>query len=241
MRLPLLALITSSALAVALAAPAHVQSAPDYRPRPIAEVNVNALVSETQGLGDDDSKVEFAWWMPPQFWERALMDADMNKADQRQIVDLFRKYVVVAVVKGNVGDFGVSGFADEDTLRDQVRLVAADGSRIAPLQRKELETELAVLFTMMRPVMATFIGPMGQNMQLFAFPGTDAAGKPRADALASGTLRFELDRTPFTFETPLPSLLMPMYDGTTGKEFPGTFRFNPYTGAPLQATPAKKK
>ena len=241
MRLPVLTLCSAAALTVALAAPAFAQSADAPRVRPIAEVNANTLVEETQEISDSPDKMELVWWMPPQFWERALLDADMTATEQRDMVDLFRKYVVVAVVKGEMGDFGMKGFSGEDELRAQLRLVDADGTRVAPMRQDELETELAVLFTVMRPVMATFIGPAGQNMQMFAFPAKDRAGKPRADALASGTVRVDLDGVPFVFETPLPSLLMPMYDGATGKEFPGTFRFNPYTGAPLQATPAKKK
>lgn len=241
MRHALLTLCATAALTAALALPALAQSQDAPRPRPIAEVNVNALVEEVQHMSDDPNRIELVWWMPPQFWQRALLDSDLDKTDQREMTELFTKYVVVAVVKGDLGDFGVKGFADEAALRKQLRLVDADGTRVAPLPQDELESELAILFTVMRPVMASFIGPTGQNMQMFAFPGRDRAGKPRGDALAAGMVRFDLDGVSFPFETPLPSLLMPMYDGATGKEFPGTFRFNPYTGAPLQATPAKKK
>ena len=230
-----------AALTVALAAPALAQSPDAPRPRPIAQVNLNDLVAETQKISDEPTMVELVWWLPPQFWERSLMDSDLSATEQREMVALFRDHLVVAVVQGEMGNFGMKGFSDEAALRAGLRLVDANGKREAPMAKDDVDAELALLFTVARPIMASIIGPMGQNMQLFAFPGTDAAGKPRADALANGSLRFELGRTPFTFETPLPSLLMPMYDGATGKEFPGTFRFNPYTGAPLQATPVKKK
>ena len=239
MRHALLTLCTTAALTAALALPAPAQDAP--RPRPIAEVSVNTLVDEIQSISEDPNRVELVWWMPPQFWERALLDSDLDKAERDKMASLFTKYVVVAVVKGDLGNIGMKGFADEAALRKQLRLVDTDGTRVAPLAQGELEPELAILFTVMRPVMASFIGPTGQNMQMFAFPGRDRAGKPRGDALASGVVRFDLDGVPFTYETPLPSLLMPMFDGATGREFPGTYRFNPYTGAPLQATPAKKK
>lgn len=240
MRHALLTLCTTATLAAALAVPALAQSQDAPRPRPIAEVNVNTLVEQVQSLSDDPNRLELVWWMPPQFWERALLDSDLDKGERDKMTALFTKYVVVAVVKGDLGDFGMKGFANEAALRKQLRLVDADGTRVAPLAQDALEPELAILFTVMRPVMASFIGPTGQNMQMFAFPGRDRAGKPRADALATGTVRFDLDGVPFAFETPLPSLLMPMYDAS-GKEFPGTYRFNPYTGAPLQAAPAKTK
>lgn len=241
MRNALLALCATAALTASFALPLSAQSQDGPRPRPIAEVRVNTLVEEVQSISEDPNRIELVWWMPPQFWQRALLDSGLAKAEERKMTDLFAKYVVVAVVKGDLGDVGVKRFADEAALRKQLRLVDADGTRVAPLAQDDLEAELAILFTVMRPVMASFIGPTGQNMQMFAFPGRDRAGKPRADALSAGTVRFDLDGVPFAFETPLPSLLMPMYDGATGKEFPGTFRFNPYTGAPLQATPTKKK
>ena len=241
MRNAFLTLCATAALTASLALPALAQSNDAPRPRPIPEVNANTLVSQTQLISEDPNRFQLVWWMPPQFWQRALLESDVPKAEREKMVDLFTKYVVVAVVKGDLGDFGVKNFADGATLRRQLRLVDADGTRVAALPEDDLEAELAILFTVMRPVMASFIGPAGQNMQMFAFPGRDRAGKPRADALAAGTVRFDLDGAPFAFETPLSSLLMPMYDGASGQEFPGTYRFNPYTGAPLQATPAKKK
>lgn len=241
MRNALRTLCATAALTASLALPAFAQSQEAPRPRPIAEVNANALVNQTQVISDDPDRFELVWWMPPEFWQRSLLDSDVGAGEREEMIALFSKYVVVAVVKGDLGDFGMKNFANADTLRRQLRLLDADGTRVAPLPQDDLEAELAILFTVMRPVMASFIGPAGENMQMFAFPGRDRAGKPRADALAAGTVRFDLDGVPFTFETPLPSLLMPMVDGATGQEFPGTYRFNPYTGAPLQATPAKKK
>lgn len=240
MRLPLMTLFSTALAACLAAAPAHAQSAGGPVARPIAEVNLNALVGETQKMSEDPQLMELVWWMPPEFWERSLMDSTLSAKEQRETVTLFRKYVVFAVVKGEMGNFGMKRFSDEDELRAELRLVGADGKRIAPIARDALDPELEVLFTVLRPLMASIIGPMGQNMQLFAFPATDKAGNRVGDALAAGTVRLEVGRATYAYDTPLPSLLAPMYDAS-GREFPGTYRFNPYTGAPLQAAPAKQK
>jgi len=232
LRLGFLALsLGASALAVA--------ADPAPSKRPIAEIELGKLTDDTQRVSSPGNHLNLVWWIPPQFWAASATqggETDQKKIDE--VAQLFGKYTIVAVVKGEMGVVTMGEFMDEDQVREIARVVDAKGRKLEPLPAKKLEPDLVLLLGILKPILKSMIGPAGENMHFLAFPAKDASGAAIADPYRDGGLVVLLGEERFTFKTPLPSLLSPMYDATSGEAFPGTFRYNPYTGSAL--TPEKR-
>jgi hypothetical protein len=56
------------------------------------------------------------------------------------------------------------------------------------------------------------------------------------EPLGKGKMVVRLDGEDYDFRLPLDALLVPSQDPKTLEQFPGSYRFNPYTGAALRTT-----
>lgn len=226
MRMRVTGLIALLALAPALAGAADTL-APE-------KVRVNELLQDTQRASPSMGDVDLVWWIPPQFWDASLaQNGDTPEAERRAIVALFEQYTVVAVVDGRLGVLGVDGFASAEEVRKSLRIVDPDGGIHTPLEDKALSPQFVAITAFLKPILANVIGEMGNNLHFFAFPARTADGRPVADPLGKGHFTVRLHDREFRYRLPLGSLLVPQRDAATGEEFPGSYRFNPYTGAEL--------
>ena len=203
------------------------------------KIKIDQLMSDTQKTSSSTDTVDLVWWIPPQFWASVLADnADVPDKTRAEIEEIFAKYTVVAAVKGSIGNFGVDKFASDDELRAQLRLVDPHGNSYAPIAADKLDSRLVVLIQVLKPLMASVVGQMGTNLNFYAFPAKTQDGKPVADPFGAGKLAVKLGSEEYAFRLPLGSLLPPRHDPASREVFPGSYRYNPYTGAALQVTPA---
>lgn len=203
------------------------------------EIKIDQLLRETQKTSPSTDTVDLVWWIPPQFWASVLAsNADVPDKTRAEIVEIFAKYTVVAAVKGSIGNFGVDKFSSDDEMRAQLRLVDPHGNSYAPIAADKLDSRLVVMVQILKPLMANVVGQMGTNLNFYAFPAKTEDGKPVADPFGDGKLAIKLGSEEYIFRLPLGSLLPPRHDPASGEVFPGSYRYNPYTGAALQLTPA---
>lgn len=238
MRLMFLSCSAALLLATAAGAP-QAQQRPQARPP--EQVQVNDLLSEIQVTSGSTSTLDLVWWMPPAFWDVSLAQQGGIPDDMRaEINALFSQYVVLAAVSGSMGNLGAASYMGEAELRDKLVLVAPDGSTHRPLPPEDVDPRMAVLVGALKPMFASTLGPVGSNLNFYAFPGRAADGTLLVDPLSDGTMTVRIAETEYPFRLPLASLLAPARDPATGEEFPGNYRFNPFTGAPLQAAQANR-
>lgn len=203
------------------------------------EVKIDQFLRETQKTSPSTDTVDLVWWIPPQFWASVLADnADVPDKTRAEIEEIFAQYTVVAAVKGSIGNFGVDKFVSDDEMRAQLRLVDPHGTSYAPIAADKLDSRLVVMVQILKPLMANVVGQMGTNLNFYAFPAKTQDGRPVADPFGAGKLTIKLGSEEYAFRLPLGSLLPPRHDPASGEVFPGSYRYNPYTGAALQVTPA---
>ena len=203
------------------------------------EIKIDQLLRETQQTSPSTDTVDLVWWIPPQFWASVLADnADVPDTTRAEIEEIFGQYTVIAAVKGNLGNFGVDKFVSDDDMRTQLRLVDPYGVSHSPIAADKLDSRLTVMVQILKPLMANVVGQMGTNLNFYAFPAKTQDGRPVADPLGTGQLTVKLGTEDYAFRLPLGSLLPPRHDPASGEAFPGSYRYNPYTGAALQVTPA---
>ena len=229
-----MSLFRNAALVLALAIIAPAAFAGAHAPLPPDKVKINELVGETQKSSASPKVLDLVWWIPPQFWATAL--ANEKDGDFRKEVDeIFSKYTVVAVVRGDLGSLGVNHYSTEPELRQGLSFTGSDGIARQPLPADKVDRRLDTLIQMLKPMFSSMLGQMGSNVNFFAFPAKDAAGKPLADPLGTGSLTLTMAGQAYAFRLPLGSLLKPQQDPASGEIFPGSYEFNPYTGAALQS------
>lgn len=214
---------------VALASEAPATLPPD-------RVKVNELTQDLQRSSQASDSLDLVWWIPAEFWDVVMAgEKEMGETTRREFGELFRDYTIVAAVKGKVGTFGVTDFESESDLREKMRIHDATGKPHRPIAADKVDRKLTMLIQVMRPMFKNLLGEMGDNMQFYVFPGKGADGKRMADPVGNGTFKVSMGDESYSYRLPLGSLLVPRRDPSSGEVFPGSYRFNPYTGAELQA------
>lgn len=202
---------------------------------PLKEIRLDQMAQDTQRTHMGDDTMELVWLIPPLYWQAsAMQQAALSDADRKQFTSQLEGYLLVATVRGKVGMAGIDEFAGADALLGDLRIVDAAGATHAPLAPSRIPAQLKNLLSILRPVMANMIGPMGDNMHFAVFDARDAKGKPLFDPLADGRVEVRTALRAYPFRTPLGSALPPQHDPRTGESFPGDYLYNPYTGGALQ-------
>ena len=220
--LPILALLPTAAWA-------------QRTPLPLKDVPLNELARDTQRsyLGKDT--MELVWVIPPVYWEvSAEQQQNLSDADRKQFIAQLDDYLLVAMVRGKVGMAGIDEFYDGETMFGGLRLVDTAGTTHEPIPPGRIPPRLKNLLSILRPVMANMLGPMGDNMHFAVFNARDGKGKPLIDPRADGRVQIRTSLNTYAFRTPLGSLLPTRHDAQTGESFPGDYHYNPYTGGALQ-------
>jgi len=214
-------------LALAFAAP--VLAAKPLQPD---QVKLNDLVTDLQRYSEDADALDMVWWIPEQFWTAVMAGEEDGDESRDEFGEIFRRNVVIAAVKGDMTKLGSASFVSEAELRSQLRVLDPSGKPLAPIPADKVDPKLNLLLQIMRPMFKNVAGEIGGNMQFYVFPA-QVDGKPLADPLGQGQFTVMVGSTPYAFRLPLGSLLVPQRDPATGESFPGSYSFNPYTGAAL--------
>lgn len=220
------ALFLGIALAIAVAAyvPAKGADGPDY----------GSLVHDLTKVDKTPSRMTIVIWMPKEFWKFAFASSGgLSEKGISDAMGVLQPYTLVAVLDAQPGAFGGLNYTDDSTLMTSVRLEDSGGALYQPLAQDSVSPGMRNLLGAMRPIMANMMGAMGQHMMFMVFPGTNKAGQPVADGSGNGSLTVHVGDAALRYRLPLESLLPPSLDSKTGESFPGTYRFNPYTGDKL--------
>lgn len=232
MRFPL-RLLAAPLTAFVLAFPATTWA--QRVPLPPKDIRLDQLARDTQRTDISDDTLELVWLIPQRYWEAsAAQQPTLSDEDRNRFLGQLDGYLLLASVRGEVGIAGIDQFASADVVRDGLRIVDAAGTSHAPLAPEQVPAPLKNLLSVLRPVMANMIGPMGDNMHFVVFASRDAKGRPLFDPLSEGRIQVITSRRTYPFRTPLGSVLPPRLDASTGESFPGDYHYNPYTGGALK-------
>jgi hypothetical protein len=174
------------------------------------------------------------WWMPEEFWAASFsQNQKVTAAGTEGFLKTVRPYTIIAVFDGTVGPFGGITYRSEEQLRAGMRLIDAQGTSYPPLTDEQLSADLKNLLQIMKPMLANMLGPLGQNMQFFVFPGTTRAGARIANATAKGHFKVTLEKKEYAWRLPLDSLLPGKVCPDCHEPCKGSWNFCPWCGAKL--------
>lgn len=201
-----------------------------------AQTDVNALVNDTQRMHQDGARLTLVWWIPNEYWEASAKGAAQSSPQQlKQLLDVVDRYVIVAVVDGELGSLGNVKARPFGAIVSAIQLIAPGGTRFPPLGEDQLSPDLRTFFQVMKPMLANMLGQVGKGLEFIAFDGRRPEGGRLLDPRREESFTITFDGRRYDWRLPLGSLLPPAVDAKTGERFPGNYRFNPYTGDRLRA------
>jgi hypothetical protein len=199
------------------------------------QVDLNALISETQKMGEKADEMTLVWWLPEAYWQAVFaQDATMTEAQVEEFLSVLRPYTLVAVVDGKIGPFGGVTYKAEKDIRSGTRFIDNQGSEYVPFREDEVDADAKNLLSAMKPVLANILGPMGQNVNFYLFPAESKEGKKLADPTKEGTFLVTLTDRAFKWRLPLGSLLPPKVCPVDGEKMSGAWKYCPWHGVELK-------
>jgi hypothetical protein len=198
-----------------------------------------ALIRDLTLTRSLDGRLTMALWMPDEFWRIALQSSGrMTDKGIADYIAVMHPYSLLAVVDAQKGITALR-YTDTDTLVNEATIEDSHGNRYKPLAPDSVTEDIRNLIQTMRPLLANMMGAMGQHMEFLVFPSTDKDGHPIADPKSDGSLTLHIGDVAMRYRLPIGSILPPAFDPKTGESFPGSYHFNPYTGAALVLRPAE--
>ncbi len=197
------------------------------------EVDLTALIRETQNLPQKAGKITLVWWIPDEFWTVSLRQRKSTEAQIEAVLKAVRPYMIVAVVDGAVGAFGGVTYQSEDQIRASTRLVDSQGTSYVPRTTDEINADIRNMLVMMKPVLANMLGPLGQNLHFLVFSGKTASGARIANAMEKGSFKVKLDEQEFKWRLPVDALLPGKVCPGCQEACKGSWNFCPWCGTKL--------
>jgi hypothetical protein len=232
-------------IALALLPSAVAQS----EPHPVADVDLHALIKELQQTTREPGTLGLLMWTPVEYWEKSAEGAGTPSAKAQERFASLRKYTVIIAAVGKLG-IGNINWISESEVRSNLKLRDAAGNDYEPLQKVSGDAE--GLATLIKPILANMMGTMGQNVQIYFFPGTDKMAKPIADPLAPGGFSIVITNllgpkeSVYEWKLPLTSLSPPRYCPVGKERMEASWKYCPWHGVKLDEPvttpgPAEKK
>ncbi|MGQ0509276.1 MAG: hypothetical protein ACT4P9_01570 [Betaproteobacteria bacterium] len=200
-----------------------------------AQTDTAALVNDTQRMHQEGARLTLVWWIPNEYWEASAASSSQSSPEQlKQLLAVVDRYVIVAVVDGELGTLGSVKARPLESIISAIQLIAPGGTRFPPLGDDQLSPELRTFFQVMKPMLSNMLGQVGKGLEFIAFDGRRPGGGRLLDPRREESFTITFDGRRHDWRLPLGSLLPPAMDTKTGERFPGNYRFNPYTGDRLR-------
>jgi len=201
-----------------------------------SEINLDALAQETQKTSGKAGEITLVWWIPEEYWRLMFTQNPTVTGHQGEVlINIFRPYTIVVVVDGKVGPLGGVTYESRADIAQSIELTDSQGTRYPPLDEETLAGDTKLFLSLMKPVLATALGPMGQHLHFFLFTARDSKGLPIADAKKDGKLSVKLGDREFGWRLPLSSLLPTKVCPACGEKLNGAYQYCPWDGAKLPA------
>jgi len=228
------------ALALVAAARTDAQQKPAAPPPPTApaaaaasELDLTEIIRDTQRMSKKEHQMGLVWWIPEAYWQAAFAQGGVAPERSEALLSKIRPYNLVAVVDAAIGPMAGMTYTPEPELRKTLRMVDADGNVYSPLLEEEIGPDATNLVAMLKPMLGKMLGPMGENLQFFAFPAQSKAGKTIADPRAEGRITIRLKDEIHVFRLPLGSLIPPKVCPQDKEVLSGAWTYCPWHGVKL--------
>ena len=179
-------------------------------------------------------QMTLVWWIPEEFWwVSSAQDPTVTKAQTENLINVLRPYTLIIIVDGKIGPFGGVTYKPEAEIRAGVQIKDSQENYYRPLNEDKINADAKNFLSIMKPIFANMLGPMGQNMHFFFFPAESKNGNKIAEAKKEGAFSVKLREREFRWRLPLGSLLPPKTCPGCKEKCSGAWNFCPWCGTKL--------
>lgn len=198
----------------------------------LTEVSIDALMNETQFSSDNPDKMEMIWYVPSTFWQISMLqDPTMTAKDVQDMVELTKGYELVAVVQGDIGNFGGITYKPLEHLKSSIEVNYA-GENLSLLDKKDYSSDLSMFLSLMKPMMVNMFGPMGENIHFMVFNSSKKDLLP-VDLIGNKDFNISIEGYSVNLDLPLNSLLVEKTCPVDGNAHSGKWNYCPIHGKKL--------
>ena len=199
----------------------------------LKDISLDALITETQFSSDTPDAIEMIWWLPRSFWKVSFaQDPNASEADIQAIEDLLGDNELFAVINGKIGYFGGITYTPLNEILDEIRFFYKDEQLVIE-ETESISPDLTNFLSMMKPMMAKMLGPMGENLHFIVVKNNRTSNVLPIDANEAGILKVEMNEFSREVDLPLGSLLMEKKCPEDDKLLSGKWTYCPFHGKKL--------
>ena len=194
--------------------------------------NLTKLIEQTQLSSEDNDKMSLIWWIPKEFWYAALSeDPSFTEAGIKEFENIFKHYTIIMAVDGVIGRFGNVTYTSAEKLGQNIEIYDEKFTVYKPLKEKEISSELKGMFSVWKPMFASMLGDMGENINYYVFQNN--YNTEVMDAYGNAQYKIKMMGDDYKFKLPLGVLFPPKTCSKCNDEFMGSYKFCPYDGNKL--------
>jgi hypothetical protein len=208
----------------------------------ISDVNSDDLLEETQtgpkNAGDDHTSL--VWWIPYEFWEGLMKrDASLSDIEKQEMLSAVKGVSILSVVQGDISPLGAFEFYPKEEVEKNmvVSQTHPDGKSEKVPRQENINPNLEVVMAAFKPILATAMGRLGDNMHFFVLNDTLSDGSRRLDPYKGGGVTIMLkDRNGRNLISEIPLPLDCLFEARmcpNGKRAHVSWNYCPWTGEKL--------
>lgn len=229
-----------------------------------SKIDLQALGQECFKQWKTENGQTHVFWMPEEVWQILLAeDPYIIKGNAEQFLELLRPYTFIWVMDAqwNIERPEKTRYIpfsddrlDEDIerkvkplllkpqyksaadIRARIRIRDSKGNHYLPISEDKINVGTRNFVSMLKPIFANMIGPMGENTHVFLFLAKDKEGQRIADPKNDGTFSVEFGGKEFKWKLPLSSLVPPKICSSCEEKLSGAYKFCPWCGTKLPET-----
>jgi hypothetical protein len=197
-----------------------------------SEPDLTTLTQETQRMSQKADALTLVWWIPEEFWKASLAQQKQLSAEQVEgFLKVLKPYIVVVVVKGKIGL--TSTFESEETVRANTKVIDDKGNSLTPLSDADVDNTAKGVLGMLKPVFASTMGALGQNMHIMLFSAKTADGRQVVDTKQKGQFKVSVADKEFRWRLPFDSVLPQKTCPKCKEDCKGSWEYCPWCGTKL--------
>lgn len=162
--------------------------------KPLSQIDVNSLLSETQlNMPAGDSHLALAWWIPVEYWEASL-GGEQATEENRAMIETLRPFFLLGVVQADVSQMGAFKFYEIGEVSSNMTIAYkdAEGKTHTLKQEEKLDEDVNMLLQVLKPILGSAMGQLGNNFHFFVYTDTAAKDGRVVDPYGNGSMIINL-------------------------------------------------
>lgn len=194
--------------------------------------SVNDLVMDCMKTNGEVKNKQVVIWFPYNFWEIIGEQIHSSPEFTKKLVTEMKEYLMFCVVDYTLSDNQLH-FKSEADIRKTLVLADSTNKEWRPLADDELTPNASTMLENLKPVMAQFLGQMGEGMRIFLFKAPKENGRNLISVSSKNIMHLSWSSASVSWKLPLASMVPQKTCPVDNEKLNGTWNYCPVHGVKL--------